>query len=75
MADRMAPREPGEPGSMQGVIKTPMCSANVGNEGGGKTHTFKGMPSANGGVSIEGPGADGKWDTQINISGSNKGKY
>lgn len=80
MADNMKPREPGEEGSTQGQIQTPMCSANVKNEGGGKTQSFKkavgdinksGNGSAN---TIEGPGMKGNWDTQISIKGTNK-KY
>lgn len=77
MADTMSPREPGEAGSMQGDIKTPMCSENVGNKGGGKTKSYSGMPSSgtDSGL-VMGPGAKGKWDTQINISGSNvKGRW
>lgn len=79
MADTMKAREPGDEGSMQGQIKTPMCSENVGNKGGGKTHSFA---KANGSVdkgpgagnSIEGPGIKGDWDTQITIKGTNR-KY
>lgn len=79
MADKLKPREPGEEGSTQGQIKTPMCSENVGNDGGGKTHSFKkatGKIDKGGGAgnSIEGPGMTGNWDTQIKISGTNK-KY
>lgn len=65
---------PGDKGSMQGQIKTPMCSENVGNKGDPKTHSYKkatGNPSTSGGGGIKGPGAQGKWDTQITISGNN----
>ena len=74
--DTMKGREPGEEGSTQGQIETPMCSANVGNEGGGKTHSFKSVTkiTGEGGTDIAGPGAKGQWDTQIKITGSNK-KY
>ncbi len=71
-------REPGESGSMQGQIKTPMCSENVGNKGGGKTHSYAkatGDVSTSGKASIKGPGAQGKWDTQISINGNNTNKY
>jgi hypothetical protein len=79
MADTMKPREPGEDGSTQGQIMTPMCSENVGNKGDGKTKSFKSVVGAandksSGNASIEGPGMKGNWDTQISIKGSNK-KY
>lgn len=79
MADNMKPREPGEEGSMQGQIKTPMCDENVGNKEGGKTHSFKkavGSIDKGGtsGNSIEGPGVKGNWDAGISIKGNNK-KY
>ncbi len=69
---------PGDSGSMQGQIKTPMCSENVQNKGDGKVHSYSkatGNPSTSGGGSIKGPGAQGKWDTQISINGDNTGKY
>lgn len=76
MADVMKPREPGEPGSTTGDIKTPMCSENVGNKGGGKTHSYKGMPDSSGDAGlVKGPGAQGKWDAGISIKGSNANKY
>lgn len=75
MADK---KGPGEEGSTQGQIKTPMCSENVGNDGGGKTHSFKkavGDINKGGAAnSIEGPGMKGNWSAGIKISGSNK-KY
>lgn len=79
MADNMKAREPGDEGSTQGQIKTPMCSENVGNDGGGKTHSFAkatGKIDKGGGAgnSIEGPGIKGNWAAGIKISGSNK-KY
>lgn len=77
---------PGDKGSKQGQIQTPMCSENVDNQGGGKTHDYSGTMNlnaagpSNGGLKtdnkIEGPGAKGDWSTQITIKGSNlKGKY
>ncbi len=78
MADKMKAREPGESGSMQGQIQTPMCSENVGNQGGGKTHSYKKalgtMDKSGKANTIEGPGMEGDWDTQISIKGTNK-KY
>jgi hypothetical protein len=82
----MAPREPGDPGSKQNQIATPMCKENVDNKGGGKTHSYADTMNLNAaGPSsgdlktdnkIEGPGAKGNWDTQISIKGSNlKNKY
>ncbi len=83
----METREPGEKGSMQGQIKTPMCSENVQNKGGaGKVEKFSGTMNLNAAGpgkgamktdgSIKGPGAQGNWDTQISIKGSNvKHKY
>lgn len=72
MADKMSSREPGDPGCMQGQIKTPMCTENVGNKGDGGVKTYKGMPegSTDNGL-VMGPGAKGKWDTQVSIRGSN----
>ncbi len=77
----MKPREPGEKGSTQGQIDTPMCSENVGNKGGGKTHSYKNTMNldaagpSKGAMKtdnkIDGPGAKGNWDTQEKISGSN----
>lgn len=85
MTDKMSAREPGEKGSMQGQIKTPMCSENVGNKGDPGTHSFKSTMNLNAaGPSkgamktdnkIDGPGAKGNWDTQISISGNNTKKY
>lgn len=76
--DTMKPRDPGDEGSMQGQIQTPMCSENVGNKGGGKTHSFKkavgDLNNTSAANTIEGPGMKGDWDTQITIKGSNK-KY
>jgi hypothetical protein len=69
---------PGKEGSTQGQIKTPMSSENVDNGGDAPVHSYKkatGNISKSGGASIEGPGAEGNWDTQITIKGSNKGKY
>lgn len=77
MADTVKTREPGEDGSTQGQIKTPMCSENVANKGGGKTHSFAkatGDINKDGNASIAGPGIKGKWTAGINITGSNK-KY
>lgn len=79
-------REPGDKGSMQGQIKTPMCKENVGNKGDPGVEKFSGTMNLNAAgpskgamktdSKIEGPGATGKWDTQIKISGSNvKHKY
>lgn len=61
----------GLPGSTQGQIDTPMCSENVGNKGGGRTHSFAGTFNANaagpgrGAIKtddkIEGPGVKGEW--------------
>lgn len=79
-------REPGEKGSMQGQIKTPMCSENVGNKGDPKTHSFKStmnLDAAGPGKgamktdgSIKGPGAQGNWTGGTSIKGSNvKHKY
>lgn len=83
----MEKREPGDKGSMQGQIKTPMCSENVDNQGGGgsgsspKVHSYKNTMNLDAAgpskgamktdSKIEGPGAKGNWDTQIKISGSN----
>ena len=79
MADTMKSREPGDDGSTQGQIKTPMCSENVDNQGDGKVHSYKkavgSLDKSSAANSIEGPGAKGNWDTQMKISGSNKGKY
>lgn len=76
MAEKI--KGPGDEGSMQGQIKTPMCSENVGNDGGGKTHSYKkavGTIDKGGKANdIEGPGMKGNWDTQISIKGTNK-KY
>ena len=75
MADVMKPREPGESGSTTGQIKTPMCSENVGNKGGGATHSYKGMPDSSSDASlVKGPGAQGKWNAMKDISGTNLGK-
>jgi hypothetical protein len=38
---------PGDPGSQQGQIKTPMCDENVSNKGGGRTHSYAGTFNAN----------------------------
>ena len=77
--DEMKGREPGEAGTTVGQIDTPMCSANVGDKNGGGTHSFKSVikgASGEGGADISGPGMQGKWDTQIDIKGSNgPGKY
>lgn len=55
----------GDEGSKQGQIQTPMCSENVGNKGGGSTHSFAdvvGKMSGGGGKSdIKGPGSEGSW--------------
>ena len=59
---------PGDQGSMQGQIKTPMCSENVGNKGGGQTQSYSKVTSAFSGSkgsgksdsSIYGPGTKGK---------------
>ncbi len=83
-------REPGDKGSMQGQIKTPMCKENVDNQGGGgsgsspKVHSYSGTMNLDAAgpskgamktdSKIEGPGMKGNWDTQITIKGSNK-KY
>jgi hypothetical protein len=82
--DVMKPREPGEDGSTQGQIQTPMCKDNVQNKKGGDTHSYKGTMNlnaagnGNGGLKtdskIEGPGANCNWDTQITIKGNNTGK-
>ena len=77
MPDTMKPREPGEDGSMQGQIKTPMCSENVQSKGEGKVHSFKKATgdidkSGGKGNSIEGPGMKGEWTGGINIKGSNR---
>jgi len=73
--DVMKPREPGDDGTTVDQINTPMCSENVGKEGGGATHSYKKVvgPANNtdGGAGIEGPGMQGRWDTQIDIKGSN----
>jgi hypothetical protein len=78
MSDKMKTREPGEDGSTQGQIQTPMCSENVANKGGEKTHSFKkavgSIDKSGKANTIEGPGMTGNWDTQISIKGSNK-KY
>ena len=71
---------PGQDGSMQGQIKTPMSSKNVSNKGDAPVHDYSkavGNVSQGGAAnSIEGPGAKGNWDTQTTIKGSNtKGKY
>lgn len=55
---------PGDPGSMQGPIKTPMCSANVGNKGGGATESYSKITGAfkssgSGKGDIYGPGTKG----------------
>jgi hypothetical protein len=74
----MKPREPGEEGSTQGQIETPMCSENVGNKSGGATHSYKkavgDINKAGTNNDIEGPGMKGDWDTQITIKGTNR-KY
>lgn len=62
---------PGDNGSMQGQIKTPMCSQNVGNKGGGDTHDYS---KAVGSASSKGSGS-GKSDiygpgTKNSIKGS-----
>ena len=77
-------REPGEKGSTQGQIMTPMCDENVSNKGGGDIHSYKGVVNTkSAGPSsgdlktdnaIEGPGVKGNWDTQVKITGNNK-KY
>lgn len=76
--DMMKPREPGDDGSMQGQIKTPMCDENVGNKGGGKTHSYKkaigNLNNTSAANMIDGPGMKGDWSTQITIKGTNK-KY
>lgn len=79
MSDKMKTRKPGEDGTTVGQIKTPMCSENVGDKGGGSTHSFKkatGKIDKGGGAgnSIEGPGMTGDWSASISIKGSNK-KY
>lgn len=72
---------PGDEGSTQGQIKTPMCDENVDNKGGeGKVHSYKkavgALDKSGASNSIEGPGAKGNWDTQVSIKGSNtKGRY
>jgi hypothetical protein len=81
----MKPREPGEDGSMQGQIKTPMCAENVGNKGGGKVHSYAKTMNLNAAGpskgamktdnTIDGPGAKGDWSTQINIKGNNTKHY
>ena len=48
-------------GSTKGVIETPMNSANTGKGSSGPTHSYKGMPSSKGSVSIAGPGDKGSW--------------
>lgn len=85
MADSMKTREPGDEGSKQGQIDTPMCKENVGNKGGGKTHSYKDTMNLNAAGpskgamktdgTIEGPGAKGDWDTQVRIKGNNTKKY
>ncbi len=84
MSDKMSAREPGEKGSMQGQIKTPMCKENVDNQGDPGVHSFKSTMNLNAAGpskgamktdgTIDGPGAKGNWATQINISGKNTGK-
>lgn len=71
---------PGDKGSTQGQIQTPMCKENVDNQGDGKVHSYKNtmnIGSTSSSNTIEGPGAKGKWNTQIDITGSNTntGKY
>ena len=77
---------PGQSGSTQGQIKTPMMSQNVANKGGEKVHSFKSTMNLDAAgpskgalktdSKIEGPGVTCNWDTQKTIKGSNlKGKY
>lgn len=75
--DTLKTREPGEDGSTQGQIQTPMCSENVANKKGGDTHSYEkatGKINDSGSTSIEGPGMKGNWDAGIKISGTNR-KY
>ncbi len=70
MADSKMKGGEGFPGSMQGQIKTPMCSENVSNKGGGATHDYSKTMNLNsaggkGGMktdgSVKGPGEKGSW--------------
>lgn len=65
MADIGKHPEPGEPGSeTKSGIKTPMCSANVGQKNTPTTMTFDdvtGSADSSGKASIMGPGAKGDW--------------
>ena len=77
MADTLKTREPGEDGTTQGQIKTPMCPTNIQSKGGGKTHSYAkavGNIDESGDGKIKGPGMQGKWTAGINITGTNK-KY
>ena len=69
---------PGDEGSTQGQIKTPMCSENVDNQGDGKVDYMKKATGSldKGGKNndIEGPGMKGSWTAGIKITGTNK-KY
>lgn len=71
----MAIREPGEPGTQVGQIKTPMCSENVGRKNTPGEHKYPDMPSTGGDAGlVKGPGAQVKSTTSLDISGSNLGK-
>lgn len=78
----MAIEQPGHPGSKHGQIDTPMCKENVGNKGGGKTHSYAkalegvtGEKSGGKGNSILGPGAKAT-GAPLGKTGSNMpGKY
>lgn len=54
---------PGDMGSMQGPIKTPMCDKNVSNKGGGATQSYSkitsGFKGSKGDAAIYGPGTKG----------------
>jgi len=50
---------------MQGDIKTPMSSQNVGNKGGGQTFKYKDTPKADkSGGQIYGPGNKNAWKSK-----------